>query len=1258
MRVLFAVSTDSISRSIINKYQGMYKQILSAKSVYYFDAIVKELQRDKTYDRVVISEDLEPHTDNNYERIDNNIFNKLDRITDEASNVLEGEIPIIIIGADRRTKSDPLLTKLFGIGIYNVLLGQDRSLEDVCTLINKPRTKKEAKLYYNISDVSNVTYAPEHEDTVPEEQIQSILNHFNKIGKNEPVIISSFNSIADQYSSEQLKIIIKHLPLQVRTVLETSSDRYKEFVTSGSGQKSRPKADDEEKKKRKGLFFRPQKDKNKTKYVPNQDMVINNNYVPNAVTNNNVEVVPIEPINNALSNNDSMGSVIIPKPVDINNGHSAPTYSTDNNGIQFSNEPVQPKAAPNVVSETVESTQVNPIAEPQTLENKKVETETTMPGLFVETEETSTEHVTEPTPETGATMPGLFEEVEEAPAEPVAEPTPETNATMPGLFEEIEETPTAEPVAEPTPETNATMPGLFEEIEETPTAEPVAEPTPEAGATMPGLFEEIEETPAESVVEKTPETETTIPNLFEEVEETPTETDNLVIDNPIEGEVKTPELDNEISDSQAEEGTPKRGRGRPRKYPKVEIDPNAPKRGRGRPRKAVSLNIGIPNTEKSDVTDINETIKLSKNAEFQIDKPEAIIKESVAQNLSSKYSINNFAVNNVMPQTDIFDFSEGEDNNEISETIVEDGSSPEDKNENVSENILGLFDVEDNSQEAENEIDNPVEEPKADTKPEVEKETSQIDNHIEESEEDKDLPGLFENIENMSEKEETIPETQESNTQEDELPGLFDNIENMNDSEDTIPEVQDNISNDAQEDELPGLFDSIENMDNSKDTTIEENATEDVLPETIDELENPMVDTKADELPGLFESADEIDETESDDAQDSAETDELPGLFDNIENMDNSEEVIPEMQEDNKEDELPELFNNADNVNESEESNSEEISVETSENDDLPGIITDTEELDDEVVKPQRKHENINEVDLSNAFNGSNKLVAFVGTAKNGTSFVVNNLATLISQNNVDVAVLDLTKNKDSYYVFTNNDPDLMKKGKRCIDKLIEGFYEGIQIQNNLTIYTSLPGEEEKFENVQSILSNLLKKYSLVILDCDFDTIPEYFKASQEVYLVQTYDILTIQPLTKFLRDCLEKGILSVEKLRIVINKEIKMKKLTKSLLIGGISTYNDPGLDYMKELFDPNMIMATSIPFDIDTYETYLENIVDCKISLRGYSNDFKQALAVLANMVYPLSTSRMQNNSQRITKQNDSNQNDDFNKMNDTLSKMRNNL
>ena len=71
MKVLFAVSNENTSQAIIKKYQAEYKQIISYKNVYYFNAILKELQRDKTYDRVVISEDLEPFASNNYEIIDN-----------------------------------------------------------------------------------------------------------------------------------------------------------------------------------------------------------------------------------------------------------------------------------------------------------------------------------------------------------------------------------------------------------------------------------------------------------------------------------------------------------------------------------------------------------------------------------------------------------------------------------------------------------------------------------------------------------------------------------------------------------------------------------------------------------------------------------------------------------------------------------------------------------------------------------------------------------------------------------------------------------------------------------------------------------------------------------------------------------------------------------------------------------------------------------------------------------------------------------
>jgi len=46
MKVLFAVSNEEISELIVKKYQKEYKQIISYKNVYYFNAILKEIQKE------------------------------------------------------------------------------------------------------------------------------------------------------------------------------------------------------------------------------------------------------------------------------------------------------------------------------------------------------------------------------------------------------------------------------------------------------------------------------------------------------------------------------------------------------------------------------------------------------------------------------------------------------------------------------------------------------------------------------------------------------------------------------------------------------------------------------------------------------------------------------------------------------------------------------------------------------------------------------------------------------------------------------------------------------------------------------------------------------------------------------------------------------------------------------------------------------------------------------------------------------------
>ena len=722
MKVLFAVSNEEISENIVKKYQREYKEIISYKNVYYFNAILKELQKNKTYDRIVISEDLENFTSNQYDQIDKFIFEKLDSISDEASNYQGDNIPIILICADRRTKSEQMLIKLFGISIYDALLGPDRNIDELCKLINKPRSKKEAKIYYKI-DSEDVNYKPENENDVSEVEIQNILAHYKRLGKNEEKYLESFDNIASQYNDVQLRIICKFLPLNVRAVLEEKSPKYQKVMSFNS------KVTD---KLRKGKH--------------------------------NEEA----------------------------NGTSEKLLKTVNTKETLLSKPV---VIPNAVN----------------LQNTK-------------------------------------------------------KLTKPKPVEENKE----------------------------------------------------EEDPLKQI-EREINTYVKNENGFVQTQQTKTtkQEENLRI---AETEEKTEEVESKPA--------PKRGRGRPRKNPLPEED--APKKKRGRPKK---------NTE--------------------------------------------------------------------------------------DENQLQIQD-----------------------------------------EEDLIMPGI-----------------EETTKQEENLV-------------------------------MPGL---------------EEEQEENII------------------MPGLEEKAEEL------------------GMKETIEPKEN--EIRP--------------------IN-------------------TIGQISKTEQT-------------INtEIDISSLLTGNKKLACFVGTSKNGTSFIVNNVAQILSTHGISTAILDLTQNRNSYYVYTNNIEDLRNTAIYCFQNLINGNPKGIQANKNLTVYTSLPDDNEIIENAGEILQTLVKNYSVVLIDCDFKTPLSYFSYAQEIYLVQSMDVLTIQPLTSFLNELRSKNILDEKKLRIILNKVEKLKKASEKVIIGGMSSYNDPAMTYMVELFDKNLIKYISIPFDEQVYVKYLDGLIDCEISLKGYPKNIIQILTELANMIY----------------------------------------
>ena len=85
-----------------------------------------------------------------------------------------------------------------------------------------------------------------------------------------------------------------------------------------------------------------------------------------------------------------------------------------------------------------------------------------------------------------------------------------------------------------------------------------------------------------------------------------------------------------------------------------------------------------------------------------------------------------------------------------------------------------------------------------------------------------------------------------------------------------------------------------------------------------------------------------------------------------------------------------------------------------------------------------------------------------------------------------------------------------------------------------------------------------------------------------------------------------------------MLNKFIRTREITENILIGGMSIYNDAAMTVRKELFDRRTVPNIVIPFNQKSYLRYLDGLVTCDISLKGYDKEFIPYLKNLANMVY----------------------------------------
>lgn len=235
MKVLFGMSNEKTVKDIAKYYEEKYKEKLEYKMAYYFKQFSNEIATGD-YDRAVLSEELEKFPTKNYAEIDKQLFEYIDKIINdfEARN-------LIYVASERRKLGDSFLARLFFGGIYTTLTGTDRTIRKVCEAINSPTTRKEAKKYYSNVDPNNVYNTSE----VNETELRKILVYFNNLNGDTSRYNAVFDSIVQQYTTEQMGVIISYLPPDVKDYLAQNSESYKSIVEINNVSIPQPQAPQE-----------------------------------------------------------------------------------------------------------------------------------------------------------------------------------------------------------------------------------------------------------------------------------------------------------------------------------------------------------------------------------------------------------------------------------------------------------------------------------------------------------------------------------------------------------------------------------------------------------------------------------------------------------------------------------------------------------------------------------------------------------------------------------------------------------------------------------------------------------------------------------------------------------------------------------------------------------------------------------------------------------------------------------------------------
>ena len=89
------------------------------------------------------------------------------------------------------------------------------------------------------------------------------------------------------------------------------------------------------------------------------------------------------------------------------------------------------------------------------------------------------------------------------------------------------------------------------------------------------------------------------------------------------------------------------------------------------------------------------------------------------------------------------------------------------------------------------------------------------------------------------------------------------------------------------------------------------------------------------------------------------------------------------------------------------------------------------------------------------------KVVCMIGAPKTGTTFCINALAHMMYKNDVRTAIVDMTKKRDSYILYTYDNEGKRAIASESLKYARNGMNEPL-VYGKFSIYTSMPGEDRK----------------------------------------------------------------------------------------------------------------------------------------------------------------------------------------------------